>query len=405
MKIYCNTFTEHRSLPSSNKGRRHTKTTLALAKHPKTAQISLILFTNQAPTGKKYIISNNIQQIMTKFANKGKFTIRFKVPDVDLFVEGDPMDLTKFLQYLHKMLTNKTIEETCSLAVVDTKPKSRRLKISSRADYPKNGLPDYLEELYYNIGKFDITNKVIRLTRLRLLDLSHNGIKNVPKELNRLPNLGTLNLSHNLLGLGDNSSNWLCENFTNTLHTLNLSNNELKSLPRAISKLRHLHTLDLSRNSLTSLPSGIASLKELKKLSLSNNKLQSLPGRMMRMNLAELDVSDNNFSNAICESVPRNWSFSRITSLKELAAKVVIKSRVPYPPGSIPYTLIRYLDGVEFCTCDKPIFENFARITVGRSYRANLRNVSTNVTVSNNEDLRVPLDLLVCSQKCLSHCR
>ena len=59
--------------------------------------------------------------------------------------------------------------------------------------------------------------------------------------------------------------------------TLNLSNNQLTTLPEAIAQLSNLSLLDLSNNQLTRLPEAIAQLSNLRLLDLRNNQLTTLP--------------------------------------------------------------------------------------------------------------------------------
>jgi hypothetical protein len=61
---------------------------------------------------------------------------------------------------------------------------------------------------------------------------------------------------------------------------LNLSENELTSLPVDLSGLTALKNLNLGRNKLTSLPAGIGMLTALRQLNLEFNALTSLPAEM-----------------------------------------------------------------------------------------------------------------------------
>ena len=64
------------------------------------------------------------------------------------------------------------------------------------------------------------------------------------------------------------------------LQVLNLSNNQLQSLPAEIGNLHNLQKLDLSNNQLQSLAAEIGNLCNLKELNLSNNQLQTLPAKI-----------------------------------------------------------------------------------------------------------------------------
>ncbi|XP_032906424.1 leucine-rich repeat serine/threonine-protein kinase 1 [Amblyraja radiata] len=87
------------------------------------------------------------------------------------------------------------------------------------------------------------------------------------------------------------------------LRKLNVSANQLKELPNTISSEEILCTgileMDVSRNQLTSLPTGILHLPKLQKLKASNNLLDRLFDEEKATNwiglrkLSEIDVSDN----------------------------------------------------------------------------------------------------------------
>lgn len=75
---------------------------------------------------------------------------------------------------------------------------------------------------------------------------------------------------------------------------LNLSNNQLASLPPEISKLANLEILNIENNRLEGFPKEIDQLKSLREIRANNNRITSLPselGNMTRLQL--LDISDN----------------------------------------------------------------------------------------------------------------
>ncbi len=61
------------------------------------------------------------------------------------------------------------------------------------------------------------------------------------------------------------------------LSSLILSNNRLETIPETIAGLTNLMTLDVQSNQLQALPDAISSLKKLKKLNVSGNLLKVLP--------------------------------------------------------------------------------------------------------------------------------
>ena len=78
------------------------------------------------------------------------------------------------------------------------------------------------------------------------------------------------------------------------LKVLNLSNNNLTSLPKEIGNLKQLLQLFLYDNKLTSLPKEIGDLNQLEVLNVRNNQLTSVPKEIGDLKqLKELDLGDN----------------------------------------------------------------------------------------------------------------
>jgi|CXWL01.1.fsa_nt_gi Leucine-rich repeat (LRR) protein len=118
------------------------------------------------------------------------------------------------------------------------------------------------------------------------LDLSGQNLTSVPKAIFEKVDLESLNLSHNKL---------------------------TGSLPAEVRNLQNLKNLDLSSNSFTGVPAEIGQLKNLEILNLSNNKLTGLPyelGNLSRLRI--LNLSGNNYAEAdlikIRESLPKTTS-------------------------------------------------------------------------------------------------
>ncbi|MDF5725987.1 MAG: COR domain-containing protein, partial [Rhizonema sp. PD37] len=78
------------------------------------------------------------------------------------------------------------------------------------------------------------------------------------------------------------------------LQTLDISRNQLSSLPAEIGSLTNLQTLDISFNQLSSLPAEIGSLTNLQSLDISSNQLSSLPSEIRLLpKLKKLDLRGN----------------------------------------------------------------------------------------------------------------
>ena len=80
------------------------------------------------------------------------------------------------------------------------------------------------------------------------------------------------------------------------LRSLDISNNRLTELPRAVSTLTTLETLDVSHNDLIELPPVIGALTSLASLNASHNSLARLPAEFQELQcLTDLDLSKNIF--------------------------------------------------------------------------------------------------------------
>ena len=82
-----------------------------------------------------------------------------------------------------------------------------------------------------------------------------------------------------------------------SLEELNLSDNELRTLPPQIVNLIELRHLNLSRNQLDKLPLDFPNLELLAVLDLSHNQLKELPGNWEKMaGMYQLFINHNQFS-------------------------------------------------------------------------------------------------------------
>jgi Leucine-rich repeat (LRR) protein len=122
------------------------------------------------------------------------------------------------------------------------------------------------------------------------VDLSNQGLTEIPKEI------------------------FQCKN----LQVLDLSNNQIKQVPEQIQSLAQLQELNLSNNQLLTIPSSLDNLSFLNKLDLSNNQLSELPEILSNLgNLEEINLSGNNQLNF--KKVMNDLGYSR--HLKKLILK------------------------------------------------------------------------------------
>ncbi|XP_076243053.1 leucine-rich repeat 47 isoform X2 [Calliopsis andreniformis] len=342
-------------------------------------------------------IENNISQIFTKFIDEGKATIRFIEPPYDLIIKADIIQLKSFMHILKLVISKKVDPSVLAISNLNSKSISSMSKIkitvNKPSEYPTlEGFPKMTEELYLSgLNRKSFDRQILKLQSLRILNLSDNQITSLPKELGLLQHLQELHLSQNRL---DKAIKWTWLDqiaIQSNLKLLDISNNLLSNVPEQIGKLHALVNLKISKNSLSYLPQSIGKLTNLKYLDVSKNNLVSMPGSMGSLHLILLDVSENQF-----QSIDSyNMHNIDIPTLVEYAARSFLKTRYPYNARLIPATLVKYLDGAKYCVCSSSCFQSYIR----KSVEFNLSLIANSVKSSGN--IRVPFDCYFCSMHCL----
>ena len=175
---------------------------------------------------------------------------------------------------------------------------------------------DELKRVY----ELDLSSKMITalqsndfsgLLRLNNINLSGNQLKSLPDGIFSNTSLSQITLSRNqLTSLPDGIFSGL-----STLHSLFLSRNQLASLPDGIFSDTILRDITLAENQLASLPDDIFSdLPTLRRLLLDKNQLATLPDDIFSglSNLQTLNLSENQLA-TLPEQV-----FSGLSSLETL---------------------------------------------------------------------------------------
>ncbi|XP_060822792.1 leucine-rich repeat and calponin homology domain-containing protein isoform X2 [Bombus pascuorum] len=165
------------------------------------------------------------------------------------------------------------------------------------ADLSKNRFAELPEEvteflfleklhLYHNAIRI-IPETVVMLQSLNYLDLSRNQLTSLPREICRLP-LQTLLVAHNrLASLPDELGRM------SALAELDAGCNEITNLPPRMGDLARLRSLDLRSNMIVHLPIELTYLR-LVKLDISGNRISVLPNEMRKMkSLVDFRLSDN----------------------------------------------------------------------------------------------------------------
>jgi hypothetical protein len=123
-----------------------------------------------------------------------------------------------------------------------------------------------------------------RLDFVKNLDLSGNALRTFPtKIVFQIPRLQELSIYKNQIS----EIPPRIMPFWRELHTLLISDNNLKSIPADFCRGRHLRVLDLSSNKFTSIPAALGASKSLEQCNLAGNLLTSEEKRKVEAGLME----------------------------------------------------------------------------------------------------------------------
>lgn len=399
MKLQCNVEVSNRTYSTNTARRKSQRSILAIGRQTiKNTVLHILWQTLQNKQGTKYKVDDNISQVFIKFINEGKATIRFIEPPHDLIIQADAIQLKSFIHIL-KLGIAKKIDPSV-LSVCNLNPKcmnsiaKTKVTINKPSEYPTlEGFPRTTEELHLaGLSRKSFDRQILRLQSLRILNLSNNQISSLPKELGTLQHLQELILSQNRLDKAVKWT-WLDEvPMKYNLKLLDISNNMLNKLPEQIGKLGALINLKVSQNVLSYLPQSLGKLSNLRYLDVSKNNLYCLPGSMRNLHLVSLDVSENAFQILSFEYALQ----CDVVSLTEYAARSFLKTRCPYDASIIPYTLVKYLDNAKYCICGDACFQYCTRKFVDYSLHA----IASIVKSSGNS--ATPFDCYFCSIRCIN---
>ncbi|XP_057954302.1 plant intracellular Ras-group-related LRR protein 8 isoform X2 [Malania oleifera] len=126
----------------------------------------------------------------------------------------------------------------------------------------------------------------------RVLDISKNYIRDVPKKISCLSSIQKLLLNSN--DILDESISWEGLTFLESLTILSLNQNHLTTLPSSLGPLTSLCQLHVANNLLKHLPAEIGLLTQLQVLKANNNRLSTIPTSIGSCSsLTEVDLSSN----------------------------------------------------------------------------------------------------------------
>ncbi|POS87837.1 hypothetical protein EPUL_000744 [Erysiphe pulchra] len=139
--------------------------------------------------------------------------------------------------------------------------------------------------------------KACQFYSLETIEMRGNKLRNLPLGLRRLENLIRLNLSGNQL---ENECLHIISKIS-SLRELTLDHNMLTGqLENDLCKLKNLVTLNLKQNELTGLSDELSELSQLQILNVSENQLESLPfNAISSLPLTELIASKNKLTDVL----------------------------------------------------------------------------------------------------------
>ncbi|NID12958.1 leucine-rich repeat domain-containing protein [Fibrivirga algicola] len=176
------------------------------------------------------------------------------------------------LSYLTNLSINSNLLASLPASMEQLK-KLRQLNVSMNQ---LTALPDFLGTLPALETVAAFWNQISRfptgMTQVRALYLTDNQIATLPKSLSRFRRLTTLLLDNNpLTSLSDGIGQ------LDSLETLVLGGNLLTALPDAIGSLRRLSRFTLGPNQIRVLPAAIGGLTSLTSVTIRHNPIEQLP--------------------------------------------------------------------------------------------------------------------------------
>jgi Leucine-rich repeat (LRR) protein len=176
----------------------------------------------------------------------------------------------------------------------------------------------------------DADEKFWEVQPITKIDLSNNEITSVPPEIGLLANIAVLKLRNNKLSVLSREL-FNCASLTH----LDLSSNNISELDPAIGNLGLLIDLNLSSNHLGYLPPSICNCTRIQQFDVSDNSIEVMPERIGVMaGVLKLNLSNNRLR----EIPPTVGSMLR---LQELMVK---KNALEYLPDLTKLSALSVLD-------------------------------------------------------------
>uniref|UniRef100_A0A2P2I1Y5 Protein flightless-1-like n=1 Tax=Hirondellea gigas TaxID=1518452 RepID=A0A2P2I1Y5_9CRUS len=204
----------------------------------------------------------------------------------------------------------------------------------TKNDFKRDGMPECIGEMSSlrwlradDTGLQEIPSSLAFLSKLEHLSLKQNNLCGVNSTITALSCLRTLNLRHNRLQ-HDNIDDDLFQ--LSDLTTLDLSANNMRSVPPGLENAKSLLVLNLSENLLEEIPSQVfVNCTDLLYLNVADNKLETFPPQIRRLvHLKTLVLNNNSLT---------HFQFRQLPSL--LSLETLHMCHTQRSPGNLPASL------------------------------------------------------------------
>jgi Leucine-rich repeat (LRR) protein len=149
-----------------------------------------------------------------------------------------------------------------------------------------------------------LPNEIVNLTNLRELDLSHTLFEELPLTISQMKSIKILHLNR-LLCIKDFEVEITKLIRLSKLKILYITHNLINAIPDSLLQLTQLETLDISNNFIKELPLGLLNLKKLRLLNINENSLKTLPLFIIYMQYLKFEYQGNNIHSELHPAVSR----------------------------------------------------------------------------------------------------